>query len=48
MDILITHSLSHRVENLHMLQRLGLRNLLEGDVLSWEGQDRRKRKIEGC
>jgi uncharacterized damage-inducible protein DinB len=44
---LITHSLTHRVEILHMLQRLGLHNLLEGDVLSWEAQDRRERNIEG-
>ena len=44
---LITHSLTPRVEILHMLQRLGLRNLLEGDVLSWEEQDRRARGIEG-
>ena len=34
----ITHSLAHRVEVLHMLQRLGLDNLIEGDVLSWELQ----------
>lgn len=44
---LITHSLTHRVEILHMLQRLELHNLIEGDVLGWEEQDRRERKIEG-
>jgi uncharacterized damage-inducible protein DinB len=42
---LITHSLTHRVEILHMLQRLGLHNLPEGDVLSWEEQDSREREI---
>jgi len=30
-----------------MLQRLGLHNLLEGDVLSWNEQDRHERKLEG-
>lgn len=38
----ITHSHQHRGEALHMLQRLGVRDLIEGDVLSWERQARRE------
>jgi uncharacterized damage-inducible protein DinB len=38
---LITHSMHHRGEVLHMLQRLGVPNLIEGDALSWEQQARR-------
>lgn len=36
----LTHNHAHRTEILHILQRLGLPNLLEGDVLSWEHQAR--------
>lgn len=32
----ITHSMHHRAQILHMLRRLGIHNLPEGDVLSWE------------
>jgi uncharacterized damage-inducible protein DinB len=32
----ITHNMHHRSEVLHMLARLGLAGLPEGDVLSWE------------
>ena len=32
----ITHNMHHRAELLHMLARLGLSSLPEGDVLSWE------------
>jgi uncharacterized damage-inducible protein DinB len=32
----VTHNMHHRGELLHMLSRLGVKNLLEGDVLSWE------------
>ena len=32
----ITHDHMHRAEILHMLQRLGMPGLIEGDVLSWE------------
>lgn len=32
----ITHNMHHRGELLHMLSRLGVQNLLEGDVLTWE------------
>jgi hypothetical protein len=28
----------HRAEVIHILTRLGLKNVLEGDVLSWEQQ----------
>jgi uncharacterized damage-inducible protein DinB len=32
----ITHNMHHRGELLHMLDRLGLTDLPEGDLLSWE------------
>jgi uncharacterized damage-inducible protein DinB len=32
----ITHSMHHRAQILYMLRRLGVRDLPEGDVLSWE------------
>jgi len=32
----LTHDHMHRAEILHMLQRLGVQGLIEGDVLSWE------------
>jgi uncharacterized damage-inducible protein DinB len=32
----ITHNHQHRAELLHMLARLGVAGLIEGDVLSWE------------
>jgi len=34
----ITHSMHHRAQLLWMLKKLGLKNLPEGDVLSWEQQ----------
>ena len=37
---ILTHSHFHRAELLHMLQRLGLADLPEGDLLSWEAQAR--------
>jgi uncharacterized damage-inducible protein DinB len=37
----ITHNMQHRAEVIHMLARLGLENVLEGDVLSWEQQAQR-------
>jgi uncharacterized damage-inducible protein DinB len=33
---LLTHTTVHRWEMQHILQRLDLNNLIEGDVLSWE------------
>jgi uncharacterized damage-inducible protein DinB len=36
----LTHNHFHRAELLHMLARLGLTGLLEGDVLGWEQQAR--------
>jgi uncharacterized damage-inducible protein DinB len=36
----LTHNHFHRAELLHMLERLGLADLPEGDVLSWEQQAR--------
>ena len=33
---LLTHDMHHRGEILHILQRLGVPNLPEGDVLGWE------------
>jgi uncharacterized damage-inducible protein DinB len=32
----ITHNHQHRAEVLHMLARLGVEGLIEGDVLGWE------------
>ena len=32
----ITHSMHHRAQILHILRRLGVTDLPEGDVLSWE------------
>ena len=43
---LITHSMAHRTELLHMLTRLGLQNLIEGDVLSWEKQYRLQSNVD--
>lgn len=34
----LTHDMHHRAEILHMLARLGLRDLPQGDLLSWEIQ----------
>jgi uncharacterized damage-inducible protein DinB len=32
----ITHNMHHRSEVMHMLHRLGVENVIEGDVLGWE------------
>jgi uncharacterized damage-inducible protein DinB len=32
----ITHSMHHRAQLLYMMKTIGLRDLPEGDVLSWE------------
>ena len=34
----ITHSMHHRAQLLYLLRRLGVKDLPEGDVLSWEHQ----------
>lgn len=34
----ITHSMHHRAQLIYMLRQLGVENLPEGDVLSWEKQ----------
>jgi uncharacterized damage-inducible protein DinB len=34
----LTHDMFHRGELLHILARLGVPNLLEGDLLSWEAR----------
>ncbi len=39
----ITHSMHHRGEALHMLRRLGVKDLIEGDVLDWEQYERGRR-----
>jgi uncharacterized damage-inducible protein DinB len=36
----LTHSHSHRGEVLHMLSRLGVQDLIEGDALGWEQRHR--------
>jgi uncharacterized damage-inducible protein DinB len=38
---IITHSMHHRAQLLYILRRLGVANLPEGDVLSWEHQAQR-------
>lgn len=38
----ITHSMHHRAQLLYMLRRLGVADLPEGDVLSWEHQSPRR------
>jgi uncharacterized damage-inducible protein DinB len=35
---IITHSMHHRAQLLYLLRRLGVKDLPEGDVLSWEQQ----------
>jgi hypothetical protein len=35
---ILTHSMHHRAQAIHMLKRLGVSGLPEGDVLSWEKQ----------
>jgi len=37
---LITHSMHHRTQVLYLLDNLGVRDLIEGDVISWEQQAR--------
>ena len=37
----ITHSMHHRAQLLYLLRRLGVENVPEGDVLSWENRDRK-------
>ena len=32
----VTHGMHHRAQVLNMLRRLGVQNLIEGDVISWE------------
>lgn len=34
----LTHSMHHRAQVLYLLRLLGVRDLIEGDVLSWESQ----------
>ncbi len=36
----ITHNMHHRAEILHMLHRLGLHNLPEGDLMGWDQRTR--------
>lgn len=38
----ITHSMHHRAQLLYMLRVLGLKDLPEGDVLSWESHETRQ------
>ena len=33
---LLTHSMHHRAQAMYMMEQLGLRDHIEGDVLSWE------------
>ncbi|MGC1276173.1 MAG: DinB family protein [Planctomycetaceae bacterium] len=36
---IITHSMHHRAQLLYMLRRIGVQDLPEGDVLSWESRE---------
>ncbi|HEV8605636.1 MAG TPA: DinB family protein [Tepidisphaeraceae bacterium] len=36
----ITHSMHHRAQILNIMRQLGMRDLIEGDALSWEGAHR--------
>ncbi|MEO8606352.1 MAG: DinB family protein [Chloroflexota bacterium] len=36
----ITHNMHHRAELLHMMQRLGMTNLPEGDLMGWDQRTR--------
>jgi uncharacterized damage-inducible protein DinB len=38
----ITHSMHHRAQLIYLLRQLGVGNLIEGDVLSWEAHVRRE------
>jgi uncharacterized damage-inducible protein DinB len=37
----ITHSMHHRAQVLYLMRLLGVKDLIEGDVLSWENEMRR-------
>jgi uncharacterized damage-inducible protein DinB len=39
---LITHSMHHRAHVLWIMRRLGVKDLIEGDVLSWEEETKRR------
>lgn len=39
----VTHSMHHRCQAIHMLRRLGVEGVVEGDVLSWENRARPNR-----
>ena len=32
----VTHNMQHRAEMIHMMTRLGVQDVIEGDLLSWE------------
>jgi uncharacterized damage-inducible protein DinB len=36
----ITHNMHHRAELLHMMHRLGMKNLPEGDLMGWDQRTR--------
>jgi uncharacterized damage-inducible protein DinB len=36
----ITHNMHHRAEVLHIMQRLGVKNLPEGDLMGWDQRRR--------
>jgi uncharacterized damage-inducible protein DinB len=37
---IITHNMHHRAEVLHMMHRLGMKNLPEGDLMGWDQSTR--------
>lgn len=36
----ITHNMHHRAEVMHMMHRLGLKNIPEGDLMGWDQRNR--------
>jgi uncharacterized damage-inducible protein DinB len=37
---LLTHSMHHRAQVMYILEQLGVKDVIEGDALGWEGQAR--------
>lgn len=42
----ITHNMHHRAEVMHMMHRLGLKDIPEGDLMGWDMHNRRSVKAE--
>jgi uncharacterized damage-inducible protein DinB len=44
----ITHNMHHRAEALHIMHRLGMENLPEGDLMGWDQRTRLGRSHHGA